>query len=648
MIVKNEAERIRETLESVKTAIDSWCILDTGSTDGTQDIIRDVFKDIVGQLHEEPIITYADTGFIDFAATRNRGLELAGTDEPFLLLLNGDDTLQNGDALKEFCKANLNGQHGGYYIKIVGCPRGEYDSSRLMRTSVKWRYSLPTHEVLHGEGLVGGRVPVAQIYHVEDPWEKRISLWERDAKILESWLKNNPTDTRAIFYLAQTFECLGNHKKALQYYKQRIPFGGWEEEVYEAYRRVAQCMGHLGEPWEKVQQAFLDTHASLPRRIEPIFQIAEYWFKKDNHALAYLFASRGLDVPLPTNDAFFVDREMYEWRLADIVATSAFYIGEKKVGRKAAHKAFTARPNDMRLRRNYHFYAQSLNELTDTRYVDLNLPLESGWTACNPSIHIGKERRAVIRTVNYKISPTGNYTYQDGSDVIKTRNFIVKLDQNYQITHNKEILDLTGTPRSNFPVKGFEDCRLFYKNKYYLSCTVRDLTEEGLCETALLELDNDFNVKSLKPLRGPWSNTHQKNWKPLVKNNQISWIYSTNPLLIIGENLEIAQTPHPGALLGSTQAIYTPNGWLWLDHEVSHNGQGYDRIYLHRFVLANHALTAVIGISEPFFFQKLGVEFCPGLALDGSNLIMSFSVKDASATLAIVPFAEALKLIMFF
>ena len=44
MIVKNEAHIILETLNSVKKYIDYWVISDTGSTDGTQTVIKEFFE----------------------------------------------------------------------------------------------------------------------------------------------------------------------------------------------------------------------------------------------------------------------------------------------------------------------------------------------------------------------------------------------------------------------------------------------------------------------------------------------------------------------------------------------------------------------------------------------------------------------------
>jgi glycosyltransferase involved in cell wall biosynthesis len=54
MIVKNEAPVIARGLVSVRPIIDYWVIVDTGSTDGTQNAIHTSMAGLHGELHERP------------------------------------------------------------------------------------------------------------------------------------------------------------------------------------------------------------------------------------------------------------------------------------------------------------------------------------------------------------------------------------------------------------------------------------------------------------------------------------------------------------------------------------------------------------------------------------------------------------------
>ncbi len=85
MIVKNEKHVIRRCLEAVKGVVDYWVIVDTGSTDGTQEIIRECMKGLRGQLYERP--------WRDFAFNRNEALDLAAGKGDYLLLVDADEVM---------------------------------------------------------------------------------------------------------------------------------------------------------------------------------------------------------------------------------------------------------------------------------------------------------------------------------------------------------------------------------------------------------------------------------------------------------------------------------------------------------------------------------------------------------------------------
>lgn len=71
-MVKNAGPKFRKYLELNLPYIDRWTILDTGSTDSTVEIIKDVLSCKEGKLYEEP--------FTNFRDSRNRCLDLAYED----------------------------------------------------------------------------------------------------------------------------------------------------------------------------------------------------------------------------------------------------------------------------------------------------------------------------------------------------------------------------------------------------------------------------------------------------------------------------------------------------------------------------------------------------------------------------------------
>jgi hypothetical protein len=87
--------------------MDSWYIMDTGSTDGTQDVIRTTMTafDAPGMLDTAP--------FVDFATTRNLALERSGTaDCMYKLFIDGDWYLDGAEELRQALLGNLEAIRG--------------------------------------------------------------------------------------------------------------------------------------------------------------------------------------------------------------------------------------------------------------------------------------------------------------------------------------------------------------------------------------------------------------------------------------------------------------------------------------------------------------------------------------------------------
>ncbi len=636
MIVRNEAKRISEVLASYASYIDSYTILDTGSVDGTQELIRKELEGIPGTLYEEP--------FVDFATSRNRALTLHGTSTIFSMMPNGD-VLSGGPELRTFLEANRHGNAGAYRVRIWP---GHYYHPLVMRTGMGWHYKWRTHECAMGPNM-GSVIPGVTVKRdrgarTDEEWKAR---WLRDLDLLDRDRVEDPKDPRPYFYLGQTHECLGQYAQALSFFEQRTTLGGYFDEVYEAKFRIGKMKAKLDRPWAEIQQAYLEAYAHDPRRAEPLYAISEYWYDKDQHHISRIFAVATAELPKPPTD-LFLDEEIYSWKAADRTAISSYYAGRKADGRRWAEKAVKERPDDERLRANRAYFSQASGELfgATTRPIDF-LP-EPGWKASNPSIYCGGSRvRCIVRTVNYAIvngayvTPPEDVVDRDGCrwQVIRTRNFLLDLNDALGTTRTVELIDKTNALRSTYPVHGFEDARLFYWNgAWHATATVCDFTEEGQREIALLDIEEDGAIVHAEPLRGPWSNQAQKNWMPFVEGDDVKFVYATEPTTIFSlhDGHAIAPTANSafghGRLRGGSQGVKVDDGWIFVVHDVAFPGSG--RIYLHRFVMLDEQLR-LVSMTDPFYFEKLGIEFCAGLAMVNDKLVASYAVNDGSAKLAI-------------
>ena len=217
MIVKNEASVIARCLASVRPLIDYWIIVDTGSTDGTQDIIRNSLQDIPGELHESP--------WVDFAHNRSEALTLARKHGDYSLIIDADDVLELPPGFRlPLLKEN------SIVVEIRNQGR-RLLRPQLVRNTLPWRYEGVLHEFLSciddngrrmfAENLSQKRLPGVKIVMTEEGARRRTSSMERyrrDALVIENALRTE-TDpflvARYEFYLAQSYLDAGEKQKAL-------------------------------------------------------------------------------------------------------------------------------------------------------------------------------------------------------------------------------------------------------------------------------------------------------------------------------------------------------------------------------------------------------------------------------------------------
>jgi glycosyltransferase involved in cell wall biosynthesis len=320
MIVKNEAKVIARCLESVKPLIDAWAIIDTGSTDGTQAIIRSVMGDIPGELYERP--------WQNFGHNRSEAIELARAHTSpgdYLFVIDADDVV---GFPPRFVLPKLT--KDSYQLRVEDAGTS-YLRIHLFRADLDYRYVGVLHEVLtSSEKRSMGRID-GLVYKRTGGGARSVSpnKYRNDAAVLEAALAAEPTNARYAFYLAQSWRDCGELEKAIACYGRRAEMGGWEEEVYFALHEVGRLSARLGKDDGQVIDAFLRAYERRPTRAEPMCNLAAHLRELGRRNAAFPFARIAMETPRP-DDILFVDDAVYAWRSLDEYAVAAFWVGRYK------------------------------------------------------------------------------------------------------------------------------------------------------------------------------------------------------------------------------------------------------------------------------------------------------------------------------
>jgi len=351
MIVKNETPVIRRCLASVRPLIDSWVIVDTGSDDGTQTMIREFLADLPGELHERP--------WVDFAHNRSEALTLARGRADYVLVIDADEILEIDEG---FTMPPLTADAYNLQVRYGSMC---YLRRQLVNNSLPWRYEGVLHEYItcnqaQTEELLPG---LCTVPHHDGARARDPLTYKNDAAILERELERDPTNTRYTFYLAQSYRDAGENEAAVRVYRRRVELGGWHEEVWFSMYQIAQLRLRLQHPWPEVMESFLAAWQFDPRRAGPLYRIAMHYQAKEEYRVSHLFLSRAMELSPPGPDALFVEHALYSYQIALDYAVAAYYVGD--------HDAAIAANN--RILASGHLPAFAVDQVIRNRRFSLDL-----------------------------------------------------------------------------------------------------------------------------------------------------------------------------------------------------------------------------------------------------------------------------------
>jgi glycosyltransferase involved in cell wall biosynthesis len=635
LMVRNEERILRRCLDAAADIADAFCVHDTGSTDRTKEIAAEFLADHLGCVTESV--------WSDFGTNRTKSFQTAkefvlsqkwDPKDTYGLLLDGDMVFQSGRL-----KTHPLTEPGYTVIQVAGSL--EYPNCRLVRFDHDWVCRGVTHEYWDGP-TVGLPKTICWIDDRNDGGCKS-DKFERDARLLEQGLKDEPENVRYMFYLAQTYHSLGRYRDSITMYTKRFEAGGWDEERWYSLYMIGQCHLALKDPIS-FEAAMLRAVEFRPHRAEPLYKLCRHFRETGDHYKAYAYYLKGKSLAQP-GDSLFVETNVYNGLFEYEKTILDYYVDHREEGLVSSLLYMLKRTENLNnVYTNMNFYVDPLNVPLQNHPIDREAAGgDYHPTSVSVVVHNGR-RLHNVRFVNYSIDRrNGSYSMKEGTysdaHLVRTQNVLWDVDTNTATLMKDSSVTL---PRKDTRIRGLEDLRLYTDASH----TLRFLATSAEYSDQIRQISGVYDIETQSYtdctlLESPTNASCEKNWIPISRTNSIVYRWSPFEVGHLKGSQFISDVKHETPwffqhLRGSASPVQVRNEYLFLVHSVEYT---QPRKYSHCFVAVSTDFKP-LRISLPFVFAEKGIEYCIGVSLAGLGLECIFSSWDDNPRIATIPLSS--------
>ena len=354
-ICKNEEKTVERWYESTRDA-DYHILTDTGSTDGTVALARSLGI-TVHQIFLNPF---------RFDDARNASLLVVPEDVDYCIALDADEILALGwrEALE---KAHAAGIDRPIYRRLEafnpdGSVATEFNGFKVHRRfGIRWHY--PIHEVPNWYSTEVEKQEFIEGFEVHHHQNKETSRAQY-LPLLEMAVKENP-DARNLYYLGRELSYYKQWERCTEMLKKYLELSIFPQERASACRILGQADPKNAEDW------FMQGTKEWPSR-ESYLALANYYYIEKDWVPCQFVAKEALQFDTKPME-FLAEAWAWGHMADDLVAVSAWQLGDYETAIKHGSKALKVSPDDERLKNNVTFYRSKIDgniQPTDQRGSD--------------------------------------------------------------------------------------------------------------------------------------------------------------------------------------------------------------------------------------------------------------------------------------
>lgn len=342
-ICKNEAQFVDRFMDSMAEA-DDICVLDTGSTDSTVEMLR-----ARGARVEQR--TIAPWRFDD---ARSESMKLIPRNADICCCIDLDEQFRPGwrAALEQaWCPDTTRARYRYTWSFTPDGREGCVFWADKIHKNGCYRWVGPVHEVLQYTG--GGTehfvdADGVQLDHHPDPGKSRGQY----LPLLELAVREEPDNDRDRHYLGREYMFRGEWAKAIETLVQHLamPQAVWPDERCASMRYIARCLQQLGQGDEAARWLHRAI-AEAPHLREPYLEFADLLYHQENWCGVVFMVNRALAI---TERPRTYICEAFAWGSFpyDLLSIAYFHLNQWENASANAEKALALAPDDVRLQQN--------------------------------------------------------------------------------------------------------------------------------------------------------------------------------------------------------------------------------------------------------------------------------------------------------